>query len=782
MRYRFGDFTLDVQDGRLSGPDGPLLLRRQAWKLLLELLEHAPALLERDRLLDRVWGRQALSPNALPQTISELRQALGDDARKPRYIETCHGRGYRMVCEVERLDPAPPPSSPVDSFVAGPGRRWLPLTLGLALGLVVLSLTLWPGARQDTVPGQAVDPASIELLKRQAAAARQRHDPAAVAAQLRALSLLEPGEAGLMLDLAEAELDALQTEQARQTLDLLATRPAVRQEPRWLVLTARLAEIDSDSVQAITLAEAGLNQALALNDPEQIADAAILLSRLLERQADAAAALAVLDDARLALAEQPAVQARVDLVAVASLRGRGQLEQARERLDAVALDQLPEALRQRSIVEKAMLDSLDGQPDAAWAQLQALLQALPGNAHPDLVIDLNNALGAVGVEVGAFDQALEAFERAMALARRSGRGQRVAGIQVNAGALMARRDRFVEAERLWQGALEVFELLGDRRGEAVVLGNLAAMASAQGLNERSWVLNERALTLFAELGLDGPHARTAFNLALVAAREGSLDQAEQLFAQAWDAYRRIGQIDLLLYVGASRVDYRLLAGDLLSAEALLMELEELLDRGSALRRAAVHASAARLALWQGDLERSRQAFEQARDLRLESGQDAWVATSELELLQLDLLAAVDPWTVRVAASELAERFERRGQTRAAARSRLLMAEALLSVGETDQAVSELAQLRQDAMRFADASLALDLDWVKAWAVSEPERLPRLEALARRAREQGFLGKLAQIEAGLATRGLAAQIEPYRLSDAEPGNNLVVVLPPYASPP
>jgi tetratricopeptide (TPR) repeat protein len=478
------------------------------------------------------------------------------------------------------------------------------------------------------------------------------------------------------------------------------------------------------------------------------------------------------------LAERDEDRARLALISAALLREQGQVDAARRELDALGSETLSEPLRRRADVERALLRGLDGQPEQAWTDLQALLEHLPEHPDPDLAIDLHNALGSVAVEVGKFDQALAAYEQAMSLARRSGRGQRVAGIQVNAGALMARQDRFGEAERLWQGALEVFEELGDRRGQAVVLGNLAAAASAQGLNQRSQDLNSQALVLFRELALDGPRARTAFNLALVAAREGRLDAAEALLTEAYEGYRRVGQYDLMLHVGAVRVDHRVLAGDLLLAEALLLELEEALERGSVLRRAAVHASAARLALWRGDLLRSRQAFEQARELRVESGHEAWVATSELELLQVDLLDGADPWQVRVAAAELAERFERRGQIRAAARSRLLMIEALLSEGETEQARAELTRLRRDAVQFNDVSLTLDLDWVEAWTARPEERVARLASLARKARDQGYVGKLARIEAGLDARGIAMELESNSLPEGGDASPLVVVLPPY----
>src|SRR4029079_2488862 len=61
------------------------------------LAECAPKLVSKQELFERVWGGLAVSDDALTSCIQELRQALGDDARAPRYIETRHRRGYRLI-------------------------------------------------------------------------------------------------------------------------------------------------------------------------------------------------------------------------------------------------------------------------------------------------------------------------------------------------------------------------------------------------------------------------------------------------------------------------------------------------------------------------------------------------------------------------------------------------------------------------------------------------------------------------------------------------------------
>ncbi|MGY6586891.1 MAG: winged helix-turn-helix domain-containing protein [Wenzhouxiangella sp.] len=790
MQYLFGEFQLDRQTGQLHGAAGPVVLRRQAWKLLVELLDQAPSLIGRDQLLDRVWGRQALSANVLPQTISELRQALGDDARNPRYIETCHGRGYRMACEVERLVPTSESSStqiPIQNALRQRSSRFgRAVPVGLTgLGLALALWLLWPNDDHRVAPGpEAAHNERTEALRRQAEVALARHDPASAAAHLRALTLLEPANRELALLLAMAELDALQGEQARNTLSLLGADPALRQHPPLLLLQARLAEIDGDLAQAERLAEAARLQAHSLDEAEDYLDAVRMQALAIQRQGElerAARGLeAAITDPALSLTDSQRFELILDLAIVR--REQGQVGLAREGLaqaEQLADGQLE---RDRLTIEQALLQAADGQPQAAWEQLERLAARLDADVPPSVRLAAFNALGSVGMEIGQTEQALAAFERGVVLARSSGQAYRMAGLQINMGSLLARRDRFEEAERLWQQALETFEQIGDRRGRATALGNLAAAASAQGQNARAQSLNQQALEEFRDLGLDGPRARTAFNLALIASREGRLDQAESLLAEAQSAYQRVNHSELVLHVGAVRVDHRILAGDLLLAEALLSDLDLWVEQASPLRQAAVLASRGRLAQWRGDLVAARSSLEQAQRLRIESGQAGWIATSELELMQLALLEGGDPWRLRVDALALADRFDAMNQTRAAASTRLLAAEALLSQGETIAAREELAEIRAELLRFDDRSLALDLAWAEAWAARDEERAVRLENLARSALEQGYMGKLARIEASLAAHGLSLPATVNAQHGLAGEEHLVALLPGYVRRP
>jgi DNA-binding winged helix-turn-helix (wHTH) protein len=73
----------------------------------LELLCRRPGeIVTTEDILAQVWNGRAISPNSVPVVISDLRQALEDDARSPRYIETVAKRGYRLMAE-------PPADTPI---------------------------------------------------------------------------------------------------------------------------------------------------------------------------------------------------------------------------------------------------------------------------------------------------------------------------------------------------------------------------------------------------------------------------------------------------------------------------------------------------------------------------------------------------------------------------------------------------------------------------------------------------------------------------------------------
>lgn len=177
MKFHFGEFILDTGIGCLSGPDGPVTLRRQTFRLLEVLLEHAPELVDHNTLLDEAWGRTALSPNVLPQAISELRQALGDQAQSPSYIETLHRRGYRIACPVEMHKQLIPDDAPTQQPVETRTRhapRWPIITSTLlAMIIIVISGFWWQESAERRWLHRDVLPQIEALVETDVAAAWQ---------------------------------------------------------------------------------------------------------------------------------------------------------------------------------------------------------------------------------------------------------------------------------------------------------------------------------------------------------------------------------------------------------------------------------------------------------------------------------------------------------------------------------------------------------------------------------------------------------------------------------
>jgi DNA-binding winged helix-turn-helix (wHTH) protein/predicted ATPase len=93
----FGDVRFNAHTGELQRDGRVARLTPKAAAVLTALLEGAPGIVTKEQLLNRVWGGRAISDEALTSCILELRRALDDDARNPRYIETRHRRGYRLM-------------------------------------------------------------------------------------------------------------------------------------------------------------------------------------------------------------------------------------------------------------------------------------------------------------------------------------------------------------------------------------------------------------------------------------------------------------------------------------------------------------------------------------------------------------------------------------------------------------------------------------------------------------------------------------------------------------
>ena len=104
--YRFDRFSLDTTDRRLRRDGEPVELSARYFDALVLLLQEAGTLVSKDRFMGEVWAGVPVTDEALTQCIKSLRRALGDDAARPRVIETVPKHGYRFIAAVEPSGPA----------------------------------------------------------------------------------------------------------------------------------------------------------------------------------------------------------------------------------------------------------------------------------------------------------------------------------------------------------------------------------------------------------------------------------------------------------------------------------------------------------------------------------------------------------------------------------------------------------------------------------------------------------------------------------------------------
>ncbi len=102
-RARFGPFELDVRAGELRTPDRRVRLQQQPFQILMLLLDSAGEVVTREEIQRALWsdGTFVEFEHSIGTAMKKLRQALGDDAADPRYIETLTRRGYRWLVPVE---------------------------------------------------------------------------------------------------------------------------------------------------------------------------------------------------------------------------------------------------------------------------------------------------------------------------------------------------------------------------------------------------------------------------------------------------------------------------------------------------------------------------------------------------------------------------------------------------------------------------------------------------------------------------------------------------------
>jgi DNA-binding winged helix-turn-helix (wHTH) protein len=149
---RFGTFEVDLRTGELHKKGLKIKLQEQPFQILATLLEHAGDVVTRDELRRRLWPEDTFVDfdQGLNKAINKIREALGDSAENPRFVETLPKRGYRFIAPLNGYseptefadDPQPQPGRNNSSESAAgnsvPGWRAKGLRSAAALGTAFL--------------------------------------------------------------------------------------------------------------------------------------------------------------------------------------------------------------------------------------------------------------------------------------------------------------------------------------------------------------------------------------------------------------------------------------------------------------------------------------------------------------------------------------------------------------------------------------------------------------------------------------------------------------------
>lgn len=95
--FRFGDIAIDFRRAEVKRGNSPIELSAMEFKLLQYLVENRGSVHTRDHLLDAVWGYDAMpTTRTVDVHIAWLRQKLEENPKRPRFIQTVHGFGYKF--------------------------------------------------------------------------------------------------------------------------------------------------------------------------------------------------------------------------------------------------------------------------------------------------------------------------------------------------------------------------------------------------------------------------------------------------------------------------------------------------------------------------------------------------------------------------------------------------------------------------------------------------------------------------------------------------------------
>src|SRR5215831_12179467 len=157
-RTRFGNCELDAASGTLLRDGRRVRIQPQPLRVLAFLVDHAGEVVSRDDLRQAIWDQATFVEfdQGLNYCIRQIRQALGDDAGEPVFIETLKKRGYQFIAPVARIVHGPQEpvvvgaELQVPASAPEPSRVWLRPAVYSAVAIAFVAAIMIPGLRHQT--------------------------------------------------------------------------------------------------------------------------------------------------------------------------------------------------------------------------------------------------------------------------------------------------------------------------------------------------------------------------------------------------------------------------------------------------------------------------------------------------------------------------------------------------------------------------------------------------------------------------------------------------------
>jgi DNA-binding winged helix-turn-helix (wHTH) protein/tetratricopeptide (TPR) repeat protein len=595
--YRFGDCTIDASARELRNGGTLATLSPKVFDCLIYLIEHRDRAIGRDELIAAVWGKAEVTDTLLGQTVLKARRAVDDSGNGQNVIRTIPRFGYRWVAEIAVDDGsvtatethAPTSQTSAAATTAGtevrdaaersPTRSHaMIVSLAAVLGIALLAggLAWFASTKRPTAPARVPDAPAPTVA---ATGASSANGTAAVLpvvvsggdefAWLRlglmdliASRLRQAGQAVVPSDnvvaLMRVGASAASTESAQRTvLDATGARFVVVPKiahgaDAWSVdIELRMPDGTTRSTAAqgpdpIDTARTAADRLLALlgrtppPDPERAGE--LSLAELQQRTEaallndDFATARRLVDTAPESLRKTPVMRLRLGQIEFRS----GQLAPARATLEALLADTPAETdavLRARALYNLGAVSLRQDRSDDAIRAFDEAIALTATRDEPGVLGQAYTGLAAAEVNIGKFDDAADNLGRARVAVELAGDKLQLARVDANEGVLDNARGRHAEALPILQRAAERFRQFGALNElfltvAAQMKAHLALLdaSAALAVSEPVWAVRAR---------LDNPGSRTAFELqrARALAASGRLTDARNLLDELARAAR-----------------------------------------------------------------------------------------------------------------------------------------------------------------------------------------------------------------------------------------------------